>query len=77
MKTSSKLIIVLGILAAFVVGLATGVPLATLLLVGALLGCPAMMFFGMGMHNHGAGGSSCPNCERRSQDRNHRNTASV
>lgn len=61
MKTSNKLIIVFGIAAAFAVGLATGVPLGTLLLVGALLACPATMLFGMGMH-HGSGGS-CPNCE--------------
>ena len=74
MKTSSKLIIVLGIIAAFAVGLAANVPLGTLLLAGALLACPAMMFFGMGMHRHGGG---CPNCEKKRGERNQRNPASV
>lgn len=67
MKTSSKLIIVLGIAAAFVVGLAVGVPFGTLLLVGAVLLCPAMMFFGMHGVRHGGG---CPNCEKNAHNQN-------
>lgn len=52
MKNSSKLIIGLGVAAAFAVGLAVGVPFGTLLLVGALLLCPLMMMFMMnGMQN--------------------------
>ena len=40
--------------------LALGVPLATLLLVAAVLACPAMMLFGMrGMH-HGASAQQDP-----------------
>ena len=68
MKTSGKLIIGLGIAAAFVVGLAAGVPVGTLLLVAAILACPAMMFFGMGMR-HGGGGSGCERCEGEADDR--------
>ncbi|MGI8469989.1 MAG: DUF2933 domain-containing protein [Pyrinomonadaceae bacterium] len=63
MKTSSKLIIILGIAAAFVIGLAAGAPLGTLLLTGALLACPAMMFFGMGMRHGG-----CRHCERNADN---------
>jgi hypothetical protein len=71
MKTSSKLIIVLGIVAAFVVGLAVGVPLGTLLLVGAVLLCPAMMLFGMHGMQHGAdGGGGCPNCGKHAHNQN-------
>lgn len=66
MKTSSKLIIGSGIAAAFIVGLAAGVPLGTLLLVAAILACPAMMFFGMGMRG---GGSGCERCEGEADDR--------
>lgn len=68
MKTSSKLIIVLGIVAAFVVGLAVGVPFSTLLLVGAVLLCPAMMLFGMHEMQHGGGG--CPNCGKHAHNQN-------
>lgn len=77
MKTSSKLIIVLGIITTFAVGLAAGAPLGTMLLVGALLACPAMMLFGMGMHHQhsGATGDGCPNCEKKAH--NHQNKASV
>jgi hypothetical protein len=77
MKTSSKLIIVLGIITVFAGGLAAGVPLGTLLLVAALLACPAMMFFGMSMHRHGGAGANCPNCEKKQGEQNHQNTSSV
>lgn len=69
MKTSSKLLIVLGITAAFAVGLASGAPLGTLLLAAALLACPAMMFFGMhGMQRGGSGG--CRHCGRHALSQN-------
>jgi hypothetical protein len=74
MKTSSRLIIALGIVAAFVGGLVSGVPFGTFLLVGAvMLLCPAMMFFGM----HGMQHGNCPKCERDASDQNQRRTASV
>ena len=63
MKTSSKLIIVLGISAAFAGGLAAGAPLGTLMLAAVLFACPAMMFFGMHEMQHGASGN-CRHCER-------------
>ena len=69
MKTGSKLIIALGIVAGFVVGLISGVPFGTLLLVGAVLLCPAMMFFGMhGMQHGGDGGVGCPNCDKKAHN---------
>ena len=67
MKTSSKWITVLGIAAAFAVGLAAGAPLGTLLLAAALLACPAMMFFGMHGMQHGDSGG-CQHCGQRARN---------
>ena len=64
MKNSSKIIIGFGVVAAFAAGLALEVPLGTLLLVGALLLCPAAMYFGMMGMQQGCGhGAQCNHSE--------------
>lgn len=45
-----------GALAAAAALLAAGVPLTTLIILAAVLACPAAMFFGMRGMQHGAGG---------------------
>lgn len=47
MKTQGKWLLVLGVVAVAAAALAAGVGLSTLLLVGAVLLCPAAMYFGM------------------------------
>lgn len=47
MTTQRKWLLVLGVIAGTVAALAAGVGLSTLLLVGAVLLCPAAMYFGM------------------------------
>ncbi|MGH2425027.1 MAG: hypothetical protein ACRDF1_01910 [bacterium] len=55
MKIERRWMWIGGILAVAGLALAVGVPLGTLLVVGALLACPAAMFLGMRGHQ-GAGG---------------------
>lgn len=56
MKIDRKWLWLGGALAGAAVALALGVPLGTLLIVAALLACPAMMMFGMRGMQHGPGG---------------------
>lgn len=73
MKTSGKLLIVSGIVAAFVVGLAVGVSFSTLLVGAVLLACPAMMLFGMDdafRNARNAAGGCCPGCDKHAHTRN-------
>ena len=56
MKSKRKWLFVGGTVVAIVAALALGVPAGTLLLFGAALLCPAVMFFGMrGMGDHQCG----------------------
>jgi len=48
-----------GALTAAAALLAAGVPLTTLIILAAVLACPAAMFFGMRGTQHGAGGMAC------------------
>lgn len=57
MKIERRWLWIGGIVAAAGLAFAAGVPLGTLLIVGALLACPAAMFLGMRGHQ-GAGGMS-------------------
>ncbi len=59
MTTKSKWLLVIGVVAAALAALALGISLSTLLLVGAVLLCPAAMYFGKsGMGAHGGCGHS-------------------
>lgn len=54
MSTQNKLLWIIGLLAGAAVALYLGVSPGTLLIIGALLLCPAAMYFGMrGMGQHG------------------------
>ena len=72
-----------GVIAAAVTALALGVPLNTLLLLGAVLLCPAAMYFGMsGMGtqrgcSHSAEGnqSNEPEAVRKTEDHQHQRAA--
>lgn len=64
MMNQRKWLVALAAIIGAVVAVAAGVPAGTLLIVGALLLCPAAMYFGMqGMQQggcgHGGGGSNC------------------
>ena len=48
MRTQGKWFVISGIVVAFAAALAAGMPVSTLLWLGAALLCPAAMFFGMG-----------------------------
>ena len=56
MKVDRKWLWLGGALVGGAGALALGVPLGTLLIVAAILACPAMMFFGMRAMHQGAGG---------------------
>lgn len=56
MKVDRKWLWIGGALVGGAGALALGVPLGTLLIVAAILACPAMMFFGMRAMHQGAGG---------------------
>lgn len=63
MTARGKLLLAVGVIAAAVAALLLGVSPNTILLVGAVLLCPAAMYFGMsGMGAHGGGGHSAK-CE--------------
>ena len=65
MRSKRKLLFVGGVVVAIVAALALGVPAGTLLIFGAALLCPAVMFFGMrGMGDHQCGHGG----ERRNSD---------
>jgi len=55
MKIERRWMWIGGIIAGAVLALVAGVPLGTLLVVGALLACPAAMFFGMRGHQSAGG----------------------
>lgn len=56
MKTHRTLLWIGGAIASASAALALGVPVATLLLVAAVLACPVTMYFGMrGMHRDASG----------------------
>ena len=59
----NKWLLILGAVAAIAAALAAGVKIDTLLIVGALLLCPAAMYFGMRGMSHGADEKSCCNLE--------------
>ncbi|HEX9531230.1 MAG TPA: hypothetical protein VGA58_00430 [bacterium] len=59
MRTQRRWLWIGGAIAATAAALALGVSLSTLLIVAAVLACPATMYFGMrGMHQ-GSGGMTC------------------
>lgn len=55
MKLDSRWMWIGGVLAAAVLALVAGIPLGTLLIVAALLACPAAMYFGMRGHQSASG----------------------
>lgn len=59
MKIDRKWLWGAGALTAGAALFAAGVPLTTLVLLAAVLACPAAMYFGMRGTQHGAGGMAC------------------
>lgn len=81
MTTQRKWLLVVGVIAAATVALALGVSPSTLLLFGAILLCPAAMFFGMGgmqqgcRHGKEHAHSDAQGAERKPEERDFKRTA--
>lgn len=56
-NTGHKALVVIGVVVAVVAAWAVGVPLNTLIFLGAVLLCPAAMYFGMSGMGQGCGHS--------------------
>lgn len=68
MKVDRKWLWIGGAVAGAGAALALGVPLGTLLIVAALLACPAAMYLGMRGTHQGAGGMACHPGTHEAQD---------
>ncbi len=68
MMNQRKWLVALAAIVGAVVAVAAGVPAGTLLIVGALLLCPAAMYFGMQGMQHGGGCGGNGNCEHKQAD---------
>ena len=68
MKVDRKWLWIGGAVVGAGAALALGVPLGTLLIVAALLACPAAMYLGMRGTHQGAGGMACHPGTYQAQD---------
>lgn len=81
MTTQRKLLLIISVVAAAAVALALGVSPGTLLLFGAVLLCPAVMFFGMGgmqhggKHGRGCNHTDAQGAERKPEERDFKRAA--